>query len=185
MLRFFRADPEHFDLVFVANATAAIKLVADGLRGHTIDRGFWYACHADAHTSLVGLRKLASAGSRCFTADTEVDEWLDNGADMPGHEQSAGCASSVGLFAYPAQSNMNGRRLPLHWPGHLRRSTSKANTEVYSLLDAAAFVSTAQLDLNDHTNAPDFVALSFYKIFGFPDLGALIVRKEAGHVLLK
>jgi len=31
--------------------------------------------------------------------------------------------------------------------------------------------------------APDFVALSFYKIFGFPDHGALIVRKDAAHIL--
>ena len=30
-LRFFKADPEHFDLIFVANATAAIKLVMDCL----------------------------------------------------------------------------------------------------------------------------------------------------------
>ncbi|KAL8664276.1 MAG: hypothetical protein Q9202_003226 [Teloschistes flavicans] len=182
MLRFFRADPERFDLVFVANATAAIKLVAEGLGGRGPDRGFWYGYHADAHTSLVGPRMLASSGSRCFTADIEVDEWLDHGADIP---QSDCHLSSVGCFAYPAQSNLNGRRLPLHWPGRLRRSAFKANKELYSLLDAAAYVSTAQMDLSDHDNAPDFVALSFYKIFGFPDLGALIVRKEAAHVLLR
>ena len=44
-------------------------------------------------------------------------------------------------------------------------------------------MATTQLDLKDPDNAPDFIALSFYKIFGFPDIGALIVRKEAGHVL--
>ena len=27
--------------------------------------------------------------------------------------------------------------------------------------------------------------LSFYKIFGYPDLGAIIVRRDAGHVLLQ
>ncbi|KAL9578345.1 MAG: hypothetical protein Q9212_005777 [Teloschistes hypoglaucus] len=183
MLRFFHADPDHFDLVFVANATAAIKLVAEGLSARASDNDFWYGYHADAHTSLVGLRKLASAGSRCFTADIQVDEWLDHGAEIPSRENSGGHSSSVGVFAYPAQSNLNGRRLPLCWPGRLRRSASKAN--VYSLLDAAAYVSSAQLDLSDYANAPDFVALSFYEIFGFPDLGALIVRKEAGHILLK
>ncbi|KAL8975803.1 MAG: hypothetical protein Q9205_008064 [Flavoplaca limonia] len=70
MLHFFRADPEHFDLVFVANATAALKLVAEGVRGHAKSR-LWYGYHADSHTSLVGLRELASAGSRCFFTDTE------------------------------------------------------------------------------------------------------------------
>jgi molybdenum cofactor sulfurtransferase len=37
--------------------------------------------------------------------------------------------------------------------------------------------------LSNPTTAPDFVALSFYKIFGFPNLGALLVRKESANVL--
>ncbi|KAI1044863.1 hypothetical protein LB505_005197 [Fusarium chuoi] len=32
-------------------------------------------------------------------------------------------------------------------------------------------------------DAPDFTCLSFYKIFGFPDLGALVVRRASGHIL--
>lgn len=51
------------------------------------------------------------------------------------------------------------------------------------MLDAAALASTAPLDLSDPATAPDFVALSFYKIFGFPNIGALLVRKESAHVL--
>jgi len=81
---------------------------------------------------------------------------------------------------FPPSSNMNGERLPLDWCEKLRISLHHPNT--YSLLDAAALVSTTTLDLSNHHYAPDFVALSFYKIFGFPDLGALIVRKSAGHV---
>lgn len=38
-----------------------------------------------------------------------------------------------------------------------------------------------QLELD--TWVPDFTALSFYKIFGFPDLGALIGKKSATHLL--
>lgn len=37
VLEFFKADSEHFDLVFVANATAAIKLVMDGMGGGMYD----------------------------------------------------------------------------------------------------------------------------------------------------
>ena len=51
------------------------------------------------------------------------------------------------------------------------------------MLDAAALASTSPLDLSDPNTAPDFVALSFYKIFGFPNIGALIVRKASEHVL--
>ena len=66
-------------------------------------------------------------------------------------------------------------------PGRIRKSVHKAPT--YTLLDAAALASTAPLDLSDPATAPDFVALSFYKIFGFPNIGALIVRKDSAHVL--
>lgn len=185
MLEFFKADPEHFDLIFVANATAAIKLVADGMRGNPNDKagGFWYGYHAAAHSSLVGVREVATAGSRCFNSDEEVEDWLLGVHRHSPPDASALSTPKLRLFAYPAQSNMNGRRLPLDWPGRLRASPRTEHQDVYTLLDAAAYVTTAQLDLSDHLAAPDFVALSFHKIFGFPDLGALIVRKDAGHVL--
>ncbi|KAL4960414.1 putative molybdenum cofactor sulfurase protein (HxB) [Aspergillus stella-maris] len=170
-LRFFNADPDHFDLVFVANATAGIKLVADAFRDSP--RGFWYGYHVDAHTSLVGVRELASAGSRCFMQDEEVDEWISD-LESEKTETSA-------LLAYPAQSNMNGRRLSVRWCEQVRNRCSSTRN-VYTLYDAASFVSTSPLDLRNTAIAPDFTVLSFYKIFGFPDLGALIVRKDAGHV---
>lgn len=46
------------------------------------------------------------------------------------------------------------------------------------LLDAAAFVPTNTLDLGEVS--PDFVCVSFYKMFGFPTgVGALLARREA------
>jgi selenocysteine lyase/cysteine desulfurase len=46
------------------------------------------------------------------------------------------------------------------------------------LLDAAAFVPTNRLDLS--LVHPDFVSLSFYKMFGYPTgVGCLIARKKA------
>ena len=186
VLSFFNADPVYFDVVFVANATAAIKLVVESFRDHDRSKGadgFWYGYHADSHTSLVGVREVAAAGSRCFASDSEVKNWLIGDENLSSNPQGMLELPSIGLFAYPAQSNMNGRRLPLTWPGQLRASRHLQHRNVYSLLDAASLVSTAQLDLSDWHNAPDFTALSFYKIFGYPDLGALLVRKSAGHVL--
>lgn len=186
-LNFFKADPEHFDLIFVANATAAIKTVVDCLSDYRRDedgqtlQGSWYGYHADSHTSLVGARETSRATARCFESDEEVENWLHMKESRPISYLPMN-GEALGLFAYPAQSNMNGRRLPLDWPARLR-STSKQGREVYSLLDAAAYVATSSLDLSNPDTAPDFTALSFYKIFGFPDLGALIVRKAAGHVL--
>ncbi|TVY43445.1 Molybdenum cofactor sulfurase [Lachnellula occidentalis] len=170
VLQFFKADPEEFDVVFTANATAAIKIVNEGFRSR--EKGFSYLYHRDSHTSIVGVRECASRG-HCFRSDEEVKRWIESGDEA--REESGEMPT---LFAYPAQSNMNGRRLPLTWPGQIRKT--KSNT--YTLLDVAAFVSSAPLDLSKLDETPDFISMSFYKIFGFPDLGALIVRKSAGHM---
>ncbi|KAI9775754.1 MAG: hypothetical protein M1816_005770 [Peltula sp. TS41687] len=174
VLKFCGADAEHFDVVFVQNATAAIKLVGEAFSG-VGSPGFWYGYHIDAHTSLVGLRYLATE-SKCFESDQEVEGWLE------ARRMNDIRPSRVGLFAYPAQSNMNGRRLPMNWPARSRRRQAK-HQNLYILLDAAAYAMTGVLDLSDVASAPEFTALSFYKIFGFPDLGALIVRKTAGEIM--
>jgi molybdenum cofactor sulfurtransferase len=174
VLEFFKADPEHFDVVFTANATAAIKLVMECFSGH--EAGFDYCYHRDCHTSLVGVREVARR-SRCFASDKETEEWIDGTHEAFDSRESG----RPTLFAFPAQSNMNGQRHPLNWGNRMRAVENRSNT--YSLLDAAAFVCTSPLDLSNHIAAPDFVAMSFYKIFGFPDLGALIVRKASAHIL--
>lgn len=169
VLRFFNADPNEFDLVFVANATAGIKLVADALRAGP--GGFDYVYHQASHTSLVGVREEAR-NSLCLD-DQQAEEWAAGKCPFEAAQE----AKRPVLFAYPAQSNMDGRRfsLPSGWP-----ATEGKNT--YTLLDAAAFVSSSPLDLSGMEHAPDFTVLSFYKIFGFPDLGALIVRRGAERV---
>lgn len=177
VLHLFNASPEDFDVVFVANATAGIKLVADSFREHK--SGFWYGYHKDAHTSLVGVREVAR-NHKCFVSDEDVSIWITG--ECNGQLDQVG-DSALGLFAYPAQSNMNGRRLPLNWCHHIRNRSDGNNGGLYTLLDAAALVSTSPLDLGDGSRAPDFTVMSFYKIFGFPDLGALIIRKVSGHVL--
>jgi molybdenum cofactor sulfurtransferase len=175
VLQFFKAEPEDFDVVFVANATAGIKLVMDAFREQK--GGFSYGYHRDAHTSLVGAREIALA-SRCLD-DQDVERWLSGSESMVADHVPC----TANLFAYPAQSNLDGRRLPLSWITRSRQLQAPVKT--YTLLDAAALVSTSQLDLSNTETAPDFTMLSFYKMFGFPDLGALIVRKESGNILQK
>ncbi|GME65077.1 molybdenum cofactor sulfurase [Neofusicoccum parvum] len=177
LLHMFRADPEDFDVVFVANATAGVKLVLEAFRDQP--KGFAYKYHRECHTSLIGIRELASH-HRCFSSDIEVEHWLERKARRDAAQESL-----LELFAYPAQSNMSGRRLPLDWCGRARLSKESSANTTYSLLDAAAFVSTSPLDLSDSDVAPDFTVLSLYKIFGFPDLGALIIRKDAADVFQK
>ncbi|KAL4972423.1 pyridoxal phosphate-dependent transferase [Aspergillus desertorum] len=180
LLQFFGADHKDFDLVFTANATASIKLVGECMSNYTRcrqaprfskRRGFNYVYHQDAHTSLVGLREIATGRSMCLQGDEAVEEWIDR---RKGFSQR-----DVTLFAYPGQSNMTGRRTPRSWPGRVRRN----HRNTYVLWDAAAYASTSPLDLSDAESAPDFTAVSLYKIFGYPDVGCLIVRKAAAGVL--
>ena len=76
------------------------------------------------------------------------------------------------LLAYPAQSNFSSVAHPLEW-------IERAHERGWDvLLDAAAFAPTNALDLSKYK--PDFVPLSFYKMFGYPTgVGALLARQEA------
>ncbi|TQS38039.1 hypothetical protein Golomagni_01464 [Golovinomyces magnicellulatus] len=171
VLKFFKADPEFFDIVFVANATAGIKLVTEAFQSQ--EGSFNYAYHLDSHTSLIGVRESAQ-NSYCWD-DSDVEFWLSTSHDVQG-------ANRLSLFAYPAQSNMNGRRLPLSWSHQIRLLGQNCTFKTKTLLDASSLVSTAQLNLSNYVTAPDFTVFSFYKIFGFPDLGALIIRKDSGYL---
>ncbi|KAI1412561.1 PLP-dependent transferase [Hypoxylon sp. FL1857] len=174
VLQFFNADPSEFDLVFVANATAGIKLVAEAFRCNPL--GFDYLYHQACHTSLVGVRE--EAASNICLDDAAIDMWLSG--DHRSHQ--FGRHNRPVLFAYPAQSNMDGSRFPLDWSDKSRKSKSASDPPVFTLLDAAALVATSPIDLSNSETAPDFTVLSFYKMFGFPDLGGLIVRRQAAPI---
>jgi molybdenum cofactor sulfurtransferase len=115
-LRFLGADPAYFDLVFVGNATAAIKLVADSFRDlaeKSRSGAFWYGYHRDSHTSVVGVRELTHGDHRCFANDAEVETWLEDPLNA-GLGINRRSPSGLGLFAYPGQCNLDGRRTPLN-----------------------------------------------------------------------
>ena len=177
VLKFFSADPEAFDVVFVANATAGIKLVGDAFRDH--EQGFRYAYHRDSHTSLCGIRELAISGHVCFETEHDVETWLSKPCELDQSDMKMKLIpSKLNLVAYPAQSNLSGSRLPLSWADNFRNFEGNQGT-VYTLLDASSYVSTSPLSLSNASTAPDFTVLSFYKIFGYPPLGCLIIQKAA------
>jgi selenocysteine lyase/cysteine desulfurase len=89
-------------------------------------------------------------------------------ADVPTLEAELSQPSQDGynLFAYPAQSNFSSVQHPLEW-------IEQAHAYGWDvLLDAAAYVPTNRLDLSKVK--PDFVPVSFYKMFGYPTGSALI-----------
>ena len=175
VLNFFDADPASFDVIFTANATAAVKLVREAFVSS--GNGYAYGYHRDCHTSIVGMRESATEVNY-FDSDEAVESWIQSGDGLLDQPSSVNDGSQpLQLFAYPAQSNLSGHRCPLTWPAQIRKASKG---KIYTLLDAASYLTTGRLSLNNAAASPDYICLSFYKIFGFPDLGALIVNKTTG-----
>ncbi|KAH7181396.1 pyridoxal phosphate-dependent transferase [Fusarium sp. MPI-SDFR-AT-0072] len=172
LLTFFGADPTEYDVVFVANATAGVKLVVEAIRNQP--EGFLYAYHQGCHTSLVGAREEAVYSTS--VDDDDVQSWLEG--QFPFRNMTDN-SSATTLFAYPAQSHMDGKRYPLNWAKNLRNLYRKPQHRFLTLLDASSFAATSYLDFSDPNLAPDFTVFSLYKIFGFPDLGALLVKRSS------
>lgn len=164
ILDFFGADPKEYVVVFAANASAALKLVGESF---PFAHGSRFVLMQDNHNSVVGIREYARAkGGEVITLDMDAELRLPAGATLP----EAGTGPS--LFAYAAQSNFSGVQ-------HSLGLVADAKARGFDvLLDAAAFVPTNTLDLSEV--APDFVCVSFYKMFGFPTgVGALLARRDA------
>jgi selenocysteine lyase/cysteine desulfurase len=169
VLDFFHAPADEYEVVFTANASQALKLVGESYPFGPGDR---FLLTFDNHNSVNGIREFDRVRGAITTyvpsrppemriADADVERALE--LAEPGRHN---------LFAYPAQSNFSGVQHPLDW-------VARAKARGWDvLLDAASFVPTNRLDLA--RVRPDFVALSFYKIFGFPTgIGALVARREA------
>lgn len=98
-------------------------------------------------------------------------------------------SNSNNLFVYPAQCNFSGSKYPLTWIDHVRNGVlndliKEKSKNWYVVLDAASYVSTNKLDLSTHK--PDFIPISFYKMFGYPTgLGALLIKKTSEELLVK
>jgi selenocysteine lyase/cysteine desulfurase len=167
-LRFLDADPGAYDVVFTANASGAIRILAEAF---PFRAGSRLVLSADNHNSVNGLRVPAQRRGAAV-------EYVPLSSDMRGVDPRPWLnpMTAPSLFAFPAQSNFSGVRHPLEWVGIAQRQGYRV------LLDAAAYAPTSPLSLS--SVPADFVALSFYKLFGYPTgVGALIARRDALAVL--
>ncbi len=169
VLEYFSAPPEEYVAIFTPNASGALKLVGEA---YPFDASARYVLTFDNHNAVNGIREFARAKGASIAyvpvvaPDLRIDEdALRQQLDRPNPKGN-------NLFVYPAQSNFSGVQHSLEWIEH-------AHTRGWDvILDAAAFVPTNHLDLRVHK--PDFVPLSFYKMFGYPTgIGCLIARKAA------
>jgi len=188
VLAHFNASAQEYAVIFTPNATGACRLVAEaypfGPRARLV-------LTQDNHNSVNGIREFARARGAItryvpFTSpDLRVDDDAIRQALARPALGRAGAAWRAarsgtapragrhrGLLAYPAQSNFSGVQHPLSW-------IQTAHEHGYDvLLDAAAYVPASRLDLA--VVKPDFVPVSWYKVFGYPTgVGCLIARREA------
>jgi selenocysteine lyase/cysteine desulfurase len=175
VLRHFGAPPDEYTVIFTPNASGACRLVGEA---YPFGRGSRFVLTADNHNSVHGIREFARARGAVTeyvpfgAAELRVDDDAVLAALRRRPAWRTGRSRRRGLFAFPAQSNFTGVQHQLSW-------IDLAHEQGYDvLLDAAAYVPASRLDLS--VLRPDFVPVSWYKVFGYPaGVGCLIARREA------
>lgn len=199
----FHTNTEEYSLIFTSGATAAIKLLLENFNWDAkenendffdasseiseVEKGAYIYTQSN-HTSIIGGREIAALNNVPFFC-LSYDESFSTLSNCIPHKINRHVSNSI--FAYPAQCNFSGRKYPLDWIWKVQNGAldtyglgRKRNSKWFCLLDAATYCSTN--DLNLAVLKPDFVCISFYKIFGYPTgLGALLVRNSSSFVLDK
>ncbi|MFI5312464.1 MAG: aminotransferase class V-fold PLP-dependent enzyme, partial [Gemmatimonadales bacterium] len=159
------APADEYAVVLTPNASGACRLVGESF---PFEPGSVLALSADNHNSVNGIREFARRRSASIET-IGLDEELRLRDPLVLLSRRLRTPS---LFAFPAQSNFSGVRHPLS----LVAAAQDRGWRV--LLDAASLLHSGDLRLDQVK--PDFVALSLYKIAGYPTgLGALIGRRDA------
>jgi selenocysteine lyase/cysteine desulfurase len=168
VLDWFNASPDEYVAIFTANATGALKHVGES---YPFSQGVGLLLTVDNHNSVNGIREFARAkGAPVDYAPLDVPELRIDRGSLDA--MLAAPSTGPGLFAFPAQSNFSGVKHPLD----LIELAHARGWDV--LLDAASFAPTSRLDLS--SVKPDFVSISFYKMFGYPTgVGCLLARSPA------
>lgn len=174
VLDFFNTEDDYF-CIFTQNASGALKIVGEC---YPFNQQSFFLLLSDNHNSVNGIREYASKQGAGFKYSSIQYEDLrihdeDLLTELNAHEKAENK-----LFAFPAQSNVSGVKHDLAWI----KKAQDLGWDV--LLDAAAYVPTSKLDLQKVQ--PDFVSVSFYKIFGYPTgIGCLLVKKSSFNKLEK
>jgi selenocysteine lyase/cysteine desulfurase len=170
VLEHLGASPDEYAVIFTHNASSACRLVGEA---YAFGTGSRFVLTSDNHNSVNGIREFARTRGACTEyISLQSDLRVDDDAVREALRPIGGERRPAGLFAFPAQSNFSGVQHPLNW-------IDLAHERGYDvLLDAAAFLPANGLDLS--RVKPDFVPVSWYKVFGYPTgVGCLVARREA------
>lgn len=179
VLRFLGASPSEYEVVFTRSCTDSLHLIADMFPWVANRSEYRYLLQN--HNSVLGIRDVARDASvpASVISQGEVDDWLDRLAE----DNDTDSDGALSLFAYPAEENFAGQIFPLRWAQKVASRRGKLK-HWRVLMDAAKFTASHPLNLTEAQ--PDFVTLSFYKVFGYPTgVGALVLRSETAAELKK
>ncbi len=167
IIDFFNA--EDYYCIFTSNASGALKIVGEC---YPFEDDGHYLMTSDNHNSVNGIREYCKSKGANYTYSPIRQENLRIDEDHLIKNLDSFKDKKNRLFGFPAQSNVSGVKHDWNWV----KIAKEKGWDV--LLDAAAFVPTCKLDLKEVQ--PDFVSVSFYKIFGFPTgIGCLLVKKDS------
>jgi molybdenum cofactor sulfurtransferase len=209
VLEHFGVSIDEYDVVFTSGTTASISIVGQSLPWSRES----HICYPmNVHTSLLGLR-CHSENIYCFPssslshgqskADSLNERSVDSSDKQPDHTGPE--PTRINLLLIPGECNFTGTKTDLLHIGKLSSLSGRdlleqlgANCVVTNaqgcsgrwlwLLDAAKLAATSVVDLSviPKERRPHFVAMSFYKMFGYPTgLGALLVRRDIAPLLNK
>ena len=169
VLRFVDADPSVYECIFVQSATQALKLVGENFPWKKDSK---YVFTRYNHNSVLGIRKYLINAGGSFAAIHSPKEVYD----IPYSKKS------YNLLAFPLEENFAGKKFPQEEVQNiLQNKTLRENWFIFG--DAAAFLPTNPLSLK--TEDYDAICMSFYKIIGFPNTGALVIKKKFLDFLVK
>ncbi|KAF7289234.1 Cysteine desulfurase [Mycena indigotica] len=171
VLSFFHASSEDYAVIFTSNATGALKLVGEAF---PFSGGGSYVLACDSHNSVHGIREFAaSRGARV----SYIPATSTGGFDPPTaknillRNRPRAKNTVPSLFALTGQSNITNTKAPLSVLEYAK------SLGYYTLLDAAALAASSSICLTG--SSIDAMAISFYKMFGYPTgIGALVIKKS-------
>ncbi|KAG8871284.1 hypothetical protein FRC20_010727 [Serendipita sp. 405] len=172
VLDFFDAPASDYVCIFTSNATNALKIVGENF---PFEPESSLILPADCHNSVNGLRQFAhSTGATVdYLACTPFGGFDPSEAEMLLAKRVNIARDAPSLFVLTGQSNITGLRPSLSTLSDAKKSG------FYTLVDAAALASSARISLRAQSPDIDALAVSFYKIFGYPTgVGALIAKKS-------
>lgn len=168
VLNYFGASAADYILVFTQNASGGLRLIGESF---PFALGSRLLLTFDNHNSVNGIREFALAKGATVAYAPLIAPSLRLDRNRLDALLDQADPELENLFSFPAQSNFSGVKHPLDLVASARDKGWRV------LLDAAAYVPTNRLDLK--AVQPDFVVVSFYKMFGYPTgVGALLIRRS-------